>query len=490
MENIELTAVERRVWQAYARGRTVDLRPVDGAEADSGAEWGPGRTVRAEVLRALLVEGPRETGETPLLRLTGARITGRLDLQYVDVAAPIHLWACYFDEVPDLYGARLRQLNLGRSVLPGLHAIALRVDGSLRMTRCRIRGPVRLGGARISGAVFFDHAELGEAGVHLDEPVLALNRVIIDDDLQADGGFVAHGLVRLEGAVVAGNITLDDAVLSNPGGTALHAPTLNAGADLNAARLTAYGRINLRGARIPGSFNLEDARLSNPGGTALRASGVTAGTLWVSGNARMTGAATLRGSQIDLLRIGLESWPDQVRLDGLTYARLGPHEPAERRLRILERDTDGYIPFAYEQLTAAYRRSGDAAAARTVQLAKERRHRATLPSYARVWGYLQDITVGYGFRPTRAAVWLFSLLLVGTVTYALHHPRALKPDEAPDFDPFFYTLDLLLPIIGFGQEQAYAAEGVYQTLSYALIVTGWTLATTIAAGVTRAISRQ
>ncbi|MEU5958527.1 membrane-associated oxidoreductase [Streptomyces sp. NPDC047525] len=490
MESIELTAVELRVQEAYARGRTVDLRPSDGAEADSGAEWGPDRTVRAEVLRALLVEGPHESGGTPLLRLTGARITGRLDLQYVDVAAPIHLWACYFDDVLDLYGARLRQLNLGRSVLPGLHGVTLRVDGSLRMTACRVRGPVRLGGARISGAVFLDGAELGEAGAELTEPVLALNRVTIDDELQAAGGLIAHGVVSLAGAVVSGRITFDDAVLSDPGGTALHASNLSGGTDLHAMRLTAHGRVNLRGVRMPGQLNFTGARLSNPGGMALRASSLVVGELWLRDAPRIEGSVSLRRSQLDLLYISPEAWPDEVHFDGLTYAMLHPHEPAERRLQVLERDFDGYVPYAYEQIAAAYRRIGDDVAARTVLLAKLRRHRRTRPWWSRPWGYLQDFTVGYGFRPARAALWLFSLLLVGSVTYAAHHPRALKPDEAPDFDPFFYTLDLLLPIIGFGQEQAYAAEGAYQTLSYALIVTGWTLATTIAAGVTRAISRQ
>ncbi|TGA98812.1 membrane-associated oxidoreductase [Streptomyces sp. MZ04] len=490
MDGMELTATEARVWEAYARGRTVDLRPTDGAAADSGAQWGPERTVRAEVLRALLLDGPRQAGETPLLRLTGARISGRLDLQYAEVAAPVHLWACYFDEELDLYGAQLRQLYLGRSVLPGLHAVALRVDGSLRMSGCRVRGPVRLGGARISGPVFLDGAELGEEGVRLTEPVLALNRVTVDGDLQADGGFTAHGLVRLTGAVVAGNITFDDAVLSNPGGTALQASNLSGGTDLRAMRLSAYGLINLRSARIPGRIDLSYARLSNPGGMALRASSLMVGELWFREAAPIEGSVSLRRSQLDLLYIVPETWPEQVHFDGLTYSMLHPHEPAERRLPVLDRDFDGYVPYSYEQIAAAYRRIGDDAAARTVLLARHRRHRTTLAWYAKAWGYLQDFTVGYGFRPGRAALWFLSLLLVGSVTYAARHPHALKPAEAPDFDPFFYTLDLLLPIIGFGQEQAYAAQGAYQSLSYALIVMGWTLATTIAAGVTRAISRQ
>ncbi|MFE0179073.1 membrane-associated oxidoreductase [Streptomyces sp. NPDC059002] len=489
MDTSRLSEAERRVWEAYPLGRRVEFRPGGRGSAASGAGWGPERTVRAEVLRALLLDGPRHEGETAKLRVAGVRVTGRLDLTHVDVAAPIRLWSCFFEEELDLYGAQLRQLNLGWSVLPGLRAIALRVDRSLRMTGCRVRGPVRLGGARISGAVFFDSAELGEEGVELAEPVLALNRTTIDDDLQAEG-LTAHGLVRLAGAVVAGGITFDDAVLSNPGGTALHASNLSAGTDLHAMRLRAYGRVNMPGARIPGQLNLEAARLTNPGGTALRASGLVGGALYLDEAEPIEGTVTLRGCHLEFLHIAPETWPDKVRLDGLTYARFGPHAPAERWLPILERDTDGYVPYAYEQLAAAYRRIGDDAAARTVQLAKQRRHRATLPSYARAWGYLQDVTVGYGFRPTWAAGWLLSLVLVGSVTFALRRPAALKPGEAPDFNAPFYTLDLLLPIVDFGQDKAYAAQGVYQWFGYVLVVLGWTLATTIAAGVTRAISRQ
>ncbi|MFI0816753.1 hypothetical protein ACH4TX_09595 [Streptomyces sp. NPDC021098] len=46
------------------------------------------------------------------------------------------------------------------------------------------------------------------------------------------------------------------------------------------------------------------------------------------------------------------------------------------------------------------------------------------------------------------------------------------------------------PIIGFGQEDASAPRGGYQWLSYLLIVTGWVLATTTAAGISRSLSRQ
>jgi hypothetical protein len=128
------------------------------------------------------------------------------------------------------------------------------------------------------------------------------------------------------------------------------------------------------------------------------------------------------------IRAAPEVWPTRVKLDGLTYGSLAPSFlPISGSL--LERDNDGYVPHAYKQLAAAYRRVGDDAGARAVQLAKQRRHRATLSWYAKLWGHVQDTTVGYGYRPTRAMTWLLALLFAGTVVYGLHHPRPVEPGK-------------------------------------------------------------
>ncbi|MEV2250392.1 membrane-associated oxidoreductase [Streptomyces sp. NPDC050147] len=499
MEITDVTPAEVRVWQAFALGDGVDFRESPDDNPRTGGSWGPERTVRAEVLRALLLNGPTRDGEIAGLKLTGARITGQLDLRYGTVEHPLRLRSCYFEDTPDLYGAQVRTLVLSDSVLPGLSAATLRVDLVLRITCCRITGPVRLAGAQIAGAFFANGAELGTPPAP-DEPpapdpaaaaeaVLQLNHADIGTDVWAVG-LVAHGQIRLNGATVGGQVNLDDAELSAPGEIALHAETLSVGTDLRAKRLRLHGTLNLSGARIPRHANLAYARLSQPGGSALRASSCVIGELWLREAAPIQGTVNLRRSQLDLLHVPPEVWPGQVKLDGLVYQRLAPHLPAELRLPLLEREAGGYLPQGYEQLTAAYRTVGDEAAARTVQLAKLRRHRRTLPPYARVWGYLQDVTVGYGFRPMRAAGWLLVLLLTGALAFALHHPPALKSGEAPDFNPVFYTLDLLLPIIGFGQEQAFAPDGWYQWLSYVLVATGWVLVTTVAAGITRSLSRQ
>jgi hypothetical protein len=489
VEITDLTPAERRVWRAFPLGEGVDFRDGEDEDPEDGASWGPDRTVRAEVLRALLLAGPVRDGEVAGLKLTGARITGELRLKYGVAEHAVRLRSCHFEQTPQLYGARLRVLALSGSALPGLDAGTLHTEGVLRMTGCRTTGPVRLAGARISGALFLDGARLGTPGAGSEEPVLQLNHAAIGTDVWATK-LVAHGQIRLNEAIVTGQVNLDDGELHTPGGTALHAENLSVGTDLRAMRLRAHGRVNLSGVRVPRHLNLAYARLSHPGGQALRASSCAVGELWLREAAPIEGDVNLRRAQFDLLHIRPEVWPDRVRIDGLGYRSLAPHLPAEERLPLLEREEEGYLPAPYEQLTTAYRAAGDEAAARTVQLAKLRRHRRTLPRYARVWGHLQDTTVGYGFRPLRAAGWLLALLLTGTLAFALHHPRPLKPGEAPDFNPVFYTLDLLLPIIGFGQEEAFAPRGGYQWLSYLLIVTGWILATTTAAGVSRSLSRQ
>ncbi|MXM65571.1 membrane-associated oxidoreductase [Streptomyces sp. HUCO-GS316] len=487
MEINDLTPAEERVWRAFATGAAVDFRTAEDEDPAQGEAWGPERTVRAAVLRFLLLNGPEEQGETASLKLAGARIGGVLDLRYATTERAARLRHCFFDDAPQLYGAHIRHLNLSESVLPGLTAHTVRVDDMLRFTRCRFRGPVRLDGAQVSGSVFMEGAEF--AAPDAEEPVLQLNQASVGDDIWAPG-LRARGRVRLTGASVGGTVNLSGARLDRPGHTALQAQNLSVGADLLAMQLTVHGRVDLRGIRVPGQVGLAFARLSNPDGMALRASSAVIGELWLHETLPIEGCVDLRRAQIELVQADPGVWPAHVHLDGLTYATLAPHEPAERRLPLLERDDDGYVPYAYEQLTASYRRVGDDHAARLVQLAKQRRLRATRAWYGRVWGYVQDATVGYGFRPLRAAVWLLSLLAIGSIAYGLHHPRALKASEAPEFDPVFYTLDLLLPVISFGQEGAFAPDGWYQTLSYALVIAGWILATTVFTGVTRNVSRQ
>lgn len=96
----ELTGPERELWDAFPEGRRVDLRT--GAPEDDdvagGEHWGPERTVRAAVVAALLLganTGP--PGAVARLGLTGARISGPLELAGAQIAHALWLEECWFE---------------------------------------------------------------------------------------------------------------------------------------------------------------------------------------------------------------------------------------------------------------------------------------------------------------------------------------------------------------------------------------------------------
>ncbi|MBC6471145.1 hypothetical protein [Actinomadura alba] len=534
----ELTEPERALWRAFPRGEEVDLR-VGAAEADDPSDdtgWGAERTVRAEVITALLTGAVQpEPGHVPGMYLTGARVAGRLRLAHAEIIWPVRMRSCSFAEPVELDGARTRQVDLAGSRLTGLEAALAAIDGDLELAGCRCTGRLRLTGAHVAGALRLQRIRLEHTG----GTALLANRLTVDDDLLCQEAVVA-GEVQLAGAQIGGMLGLDEARLENPGGRALNAFNLTVGAhlwarrgfaavgeialgdagvgrdlDLSGAHLRnpganalfahgltvgtllnlghgfrADGAVRLRRAQIGGSLYLRDGRLANPGGDALDCRHVQGRELVMRTAEPIEGVVDLRHARFEVVRDDPDTWPAELRLDGLGYDALDPRLAAGRRLMWLRRTGGAYLPQVYEQLAGTYRRLGDETDARTVLLAKQRHRWRTLTWYARIWGRLQDLTVGYGYRPMRAGGWLVALTVLGTIVFGVDHPPAVRGGDPPAFNPLIYTLDLLLPIVDFGQERAYQPEHAQRWLAYALIAVGWLLATTIAAGITRALRRE
>jgi hypothetical protein len=109
---------------------------------------------------------------------------------------------------------------------------------------------------------------------------------------------------------------------------------------------------------------------------------------------------------------------------------------------------------------------------------------------AKLWGYAQDWTVAYGYRPGRAAVWMAVLWAAGSFAFAQAGHPPMKRGEHPEWNPTLFTLDLLLPVIDLGQVGFWQLRGVWQWLATAMILLGWILATTVAAGATRLLRRN
>jgi hypothetical protein len=49
-------------------------------------------------------------------------------------------------------------------------------------------------------------------------------------------------------------------------------------------------------------------------------------------------------------------------------------------------------------------------------------------------------------------LWLIRLVAAGTAIFGFHHPAPVNASGNAQFNPFFYTLDLLLPIFSYGQQ--------------------------------------
>ncbi|MCX5008852.1 membrane-associated oxidoreductase [Streptomyces sp. NBC_00638] len=344
---------------------------------------------------------------------------------------------------------------------------------------------VTLRGAQVGGDLDMSDARLSNPG----NVALMVAQTHVEGDVLCDR-IKTVGQIDFGGAKVMGVVRFWGARLSNPGGKALYGYHLEVGTSLHLnSGFSAEGSIELAGVRVNGRITLKEARITAPGRVALALPHAQAEEVDLRMAHRPQGIVDLRHAVLGIIRDGRESWPDELKLDGLRYDRFENPLPGQR-IRWLLRDGSGYAPQPFEQLVLAYRSLGHEDEARTVSLLKERLRRRTLPRPAQVWGVIQDITVGYGYRPMRAALWLLALLVLGSVVFTVQRPTRADSGGTEVFNPVIFTLDVLLPVIGLGQGTAFTPTPGTQWLAYVLTASGWILATTIVTGVTRSLNRR
>jgi hypothetical protein len=391
-----------------------------------------------------------------------------------------------------MVGARLgANLTLTGSTLSNPGGIAIDLDRAAIQvchgTGLTCRGRFSLAGARIASELELEGARL-DAGD--GDIALAADGAVIDGavDLRRVS---AHGEVNMRTARIGRSVRLTGAHLDNQGRRpACRLSGADVAGDVICNGLTVTGGMRLTGSRIGGRLSLDQVRLENPGDTALSARGAQVAELCLLPAGPVDGTVDLRHARVEVLIDDPDCWPAELSLDGLTYQALEPRLPARRRLSWLDRDPRGHQSQPYEHLAAYYSGVGMPGQARAVLYERERRQRRSMTPFGRTWGVVQDVTVGYGYQPWRAIVWLAVLLGVGTIIFAAKPPPVLQAGVAPHFNAFVYTLDLLLPVVDLGQKHAFDPGGAEQWLSYLLIAAGWILVTTVAAGAARVLTRR
>ena len=414
----------------------------------------------AEVAGTVSFNSGYFTGEVRLIR---AKIGGELDFQ----------------------GA-----SLGATEGTSLSADNARVDGNCLLSeRFSTVGEVRLSGAEISG-------ELVLAGAHIRNQgrvALAAEAMTVRDDAHFDSGLQIEGETRLTGSSFGGQLLFDGASLDAAGAShALVAESLVVRDMLSLSGAEIRGAASLSGTSVEHEMTLDAAKLADCVITAERA---RIGTLHMDDWADPPRAIGLGYAHVALLVDDPARWPSARNLDGLEYERLGGRTAVETRLSWIEQDMDGFEPQVFDELAAYYGRSGREEDARVVAIAKQKRRRTELRWPARVWSWFLQVTIGFGYRTHRAVVWLGVLFLLGWAVLAgaaFLDPPELRPTRAtgvPPFQPAAYALDVLLPVVDFGQERAYALTGPARWLSWGSTLAGWVLSTAIAASLARRFNR-
>ncbi len=413
-----------------------------------------------------------------------------------------------------------------------LDAQGLTVNGSVCLDRCEIDGELRLTRAYIGGGLSLDSATLtNPEGRSVMADRLRVGQSLSAETAEAESGhelpsFEAQGEFRMINARIEGQLKLNGARLIGSS-RALTADGMTVGGDMFCRDFHAQGEVRLLGAQIGEQLSFERATLETG---ANAAPPVTAGaeheelslklrearvgtSLWIQPASTPPAGVDLRGASLATVYDAEHAWPARVWLRGCTYERLvlkseapaatgrltrllgrlaGQDPEVKARLKWLRSDPEGFSPGPYEQLRAAYRRSGHDAAARQVAIARERQRRTTLPWIGRQWNRFLSWTVGHGYAPWKAGLWLAGFLALGTVVFAHLHPADLTPakDPGPEFQPAIYTLDLLVPVFKLGQDDAWIAHHAAQWWVLAFTIAGWALTTALVAGFTGNLKRD
>ncbi|MFJ9782056.1 oxidoreductase [Amycolatopsis sp. NPDC101161] len=448
------------------------------------------------------------------LRMVNARIGGSLRLAGAEVSVVRGKSQPYYD----------RALHLDGTDIGGdIEATSLRVPaGQLRLA------DVTVGGNFLAWNSMFRHP---------GRDVFSARRSRIAGNFQLTDATI-HGTLRLQGVEVGGSINLAGTRLTEPGLRATSSFSLDIrtgriGRDLtlrdnNSRPFVAEGGVNLDGAQVARRVDLRGSELRSlpPFSVALDAGDVAADEFTLTPNVPPAGRVVLRRAHCGTLTDNDEFWAASggIELEDFRYDALGRGIPLDddkaldRRIELLRRAMRGYRPGPYDQLAHMLRAAGNEEHASTVALRKQQfRYEALARGFkffgpgVRLWSWLQRSMVGYGYRPVRALGWLFTLLVLGSLWFGLgtddcadrpasnpaheiisNGPRCVvnQQDTGLQWNPVIYTADLLVPIVDFGNKSRWYMHGTDNWVAAGFTASGWILATTVAAGVSRMLRRE
>lgn len=491
---------------------------------------------------------PHEKG----IRITGAWITETLDLEACHVFRDIGLIDCHFEATPILRAAIINRLFLDGSSLPGLEAERLEARGGVYLRGAQVQGEVNIAQSRLGGNLECDGATIRTPSGHaIDAAAIELRNLLLRGATLRGGITVTGARIAADldcaGAVIEGaeSVAIDATEVENGGSIVLRKAGITGEVRLVAAVIG--GDLDVSGIKLDqlGAMALDLSRAQIKGAFFLRSEARIAGALSLTGASIGTihDEAACWPAPGDLLlnrcRYGafIAAPVDAAsRLDWLS--RQAP-----------ERWGEDFWPQPYEQLASVFREMGHGEDARSVLIMKEKLQRRARRARARnpLWRALLRlndnflaVTVRYGRQPLLAFLWLTLFWVTGVAVFGVAEAGgAFKPNSAvvlrspewtlcgvttaeqrligappqpmsgraapgqtqldcyraqgeassyPAFNPWFYSLDTLLPVLDLGQKSFWRpnpngpAGRVAITYFYFQAIVGWALSLLAVAG--------
>jgi hypothetical protein len=406
------------------------------------------------------------------------------------------------------------------------------------------------GTVRLLASVIGDALDM--SGSSLEAPdgfCLSAERTEIKGPVLLRQGFSAHGAVTFLGATIGGNVELFDSRLrcagtdtraSGFGGRRATDTAISfedariAGSLFMRGPFTAEGKVVLRLARIGGSLVLSgtgehQASFSNIGRFAVDAFGLTVALAIVVRDLAVDGMIDVRSARCVVLEDDISAWPETriggstrwgrltrrprftatgLALDGFTYERLVSADFTWRRRRpLLQKSMDRRAAQPYLHLARLYAREGFQRDAKRAHIA---RLNATT-TWLNPSRWLARPLVGYGYAPLRGLVILILAAALGGLFFAhVAPPEAVKPtrppsgstvtskscdaDVYPCFNPYVYSIDSLLPLIGLKQRDHWTPDfetsRMTAAVTWGLNALGWVVGLLVVAGFTSLLRKE
>jgi hypothetical protein len=380
-----LSAAELKLLEAVTKGAVAFCGPID-RDADSknklaeAEEWNRDREVRGQLIRWLCSNRAVVPDHIDArgIQLKSAKITGVLDLSFLDIPYPIVLHDCFFPEPLKLRYTTLPLLDLSGSRVTSVLGDMADVKGTVFLKNgFTASGHILLRGARIGGNLNCDGAQITTTVIsEKEDRVEGLNveGAKISGSLILRKGFRSQRGIRLFLTQIGGNVECDSAIIENPAlagdsesGIAVNAEGAKIGGSvLLRSGFVASGGVRFFRAEIGGHFECNQARFSNPAkpnlpqsGWALNAEGAkVSGSVSLGEEYIAEGSVVLRGCQVggnftcDKSRLSnpfSPAYPEAamaLNAEGMKVAgfvSMSKHASFEGRVRLFRADIGGNL---------------------------------------------------------------------------------------------------------------------------------------------------